>query len=164
MARRVSKHLLQTLAIRVWHAILCKPTTLDETRLFHSVGMLEFRSRRVLDVLDKFDREDAVPLASALLNEQLKARLLKPLRIQVAKAIANDKAKALLELSDSIADPDTLKDTKTLWKLVKFLASPLNKKGGVRPLPGIRLADGTMAQTHEEIPARWQEHFAGIEL
>ena len=118
----------------------------------------------MLDALDKFDREDAVPLASALLNKQFKARLLKPLRIQVAKAIADDKAKALLELSDSVADPDTLKDTKTLWKLVKFLAPPLDKKGGVRPLPGIRLADGTMAQTHEEIRARWQEHFAGIEL
>ena len=99
-----------------------------------------------------------------MLNEQLKARLLKPLRIQVTKAIADEKAKALLELSATIADPDTLKDTKTLWKLVKFLAPPLNKKGGVRPLPGIRLSDGTMAQTHEEIRARWQEHFAGIEL
>ena len=53
-------------------------------------------------------------------------------------------------------------DTKAIYRALRPLLGQTDRKtmSLFRPLPAVRLQDGTMAPTHEAAQTRWREHFA----
>ena len=56
------------------------------------------------------------------------------------------------------------KDSAELWQLLHSAVPVLNNKTSIRPIASLKLEDGSMATDYNSIRARWQRHYASIEL
>ena len=58
----------------------------------------------------------------------------------------------------------SFKDSAKFWQLLHSAVPSLNKKTSIKPFASLKLEDGNMATDYNSIRARWQRHFASIEL
>ena len=63
-----------------------------------------------------------------------------------------------------ISDPMSYKDSSKFWQRLHSAVPSLNKKTSIKPIASLKLEDGNMATDYNSIRARWQRHFASIEL
>ncbi|CAE7193595.1 unnamed protein product, partial [Symbiodinium microadriaticum] len=79
----------------------------------------------------------------------------------VRRKVAADRASYLAQLADQAA-ACSVKDASALYRDVRkaFPAARPSRRSAYKPLPSLRLADGTPAATQEERHEGWRSHFA----
>ena len=80
------------------------------------------------------------------------------------RAVACDRTAYLGELTNEVAR-GSIGDPKSLYKVLRraFPASRPAKRQHIAPLPMLKLADGSMAQSTEDRASAWRSHFAAQE-
>ena len=80
----------------------------------------------------------------------------------VTRLVKHDRTKHVQSLADELVDPHDAAKSH-LWKHIHNVAPGLCKKGGPKPLPALKLANGQLAEDNAQISSRWGDHFAQIE-
>ena len=77
-------------------------------------------------------------------------------------ASKNDRIHTASQLVDQFYQAAHTRDPKVLYRSLKPLLGQQHRTAQLafRPIPAVRLKDGTLASTHEEAATRWREHFA----
>ena len=112
-------------------------------------------------------REKGVPLRReqlpALTVEALRglARALVPI---VRKAVQEDRDEKLRECGRRAEAADSARVQRDLFREVMgLIGGGRRKKGGLRPLPSLRRADGSLAVSAAERAEVWEDHFGELE-
>ncbi|CAE7258117.1 unnamed protein product [Symbiodinium sp. CCMP2592] len=83
---------------------------------------------------------------------------------QIRRQVANDRQAHLASLAQQAAQHD-IKDPAALYKALRkaFPETRPTRRSSFKPLPTLRLEDGTLATTHQERCEGWRRHFASQE-
>ena len=129
-----------------------------------SIGFNQFIVQTCRHIVDEYDRLDSHIHRDTLLNWWFAELRLSRVRATTKDLIAADKAKKVEAITMQISDPMSYKDSAKFWQLLHSAVPSLNKKTSIQPIASLKLEDGSMATDYNSIRARWQRHFASIEL
>jgi len=129
-----------------------------------SIGFNQFIAQTCRHIADEYDRLDSHIHRDTLLNWFFAELRLSRVRATTKDLIAADKAKKVEAITMQISDPMSYKDSAKFWQLLHSAVPSLNKKTSIQPIASLKLEDGSMATDYNSIRARWQRHFASIEL
>ena len=97
------------------------------------------------------------------LQEACAARVLMLTASELKSCLKAGKKAYLLQLSRTFSQEARGRNWQELWKALSCLRPNQGKKRRLNPLLSVRAADGAVLQGHEEVSARWSQHFAEIE-
>ena len=163
-SKRVERRLCCNVFFALWHTVTTKSRDVASMVLQFSIGYNQFVFQKCRHIIDEYDRLDSHIHRDTLMNWWFAELRLSRMRAATKDLIAADKAKKVEAITMQISDPMSYKDSAKFWQLLHSAVPSLNKKTSIKPIASLKLEDGNMATDYNSIRARWQRHFASIEL
>ena len=163
-SKRVERRLCCNVFFALWRTVTIKPKDVSSMVIQFSIGFNQFIAQTCRHIVDEYDRLDSHIHRDTLLNWWFAELRLSRVRATTKDLIAADKAKKVEAITMQISDPMSYKDSAKFWQLLHSAVPSLNKKTSIQPIASLKLEDGSIATDYNSIRARWQRHFASIEL
>ena len=163
-SKRVERRLCCNVFFALWHTITTKSRDVASMVLQFSIGYNQYVFQKCRHIIDEYDRLDSHIHRDTLINWWFAELRLSRMRAATKDLIAADKAKKVEAITMQISDPMSYKDSAKFWQLLHSAVPSLNKKTSIKPIASLKLEDGNMGTDYNSIRARWQRHFASIEL